>query len=86
MNTAIMIGKENGNGINSEIARLIPSDIAIHNSCCERKSLLLLNQLITHIFIITILNTILFDNLDCTGRSIKFIRIYIEMTTIFDLS
>jgi hypothetical protein len=81
-----MIGKENGNGINSEIARLIPSDIAIHNNCCERKSLLLLNQLITHIFIITILNTILFDNLDCTGRSIKFIRINIEMTTIFDLS
>lgn len=62
MNTAMMIGKENGNGINSDIARLIPSDIAIHNNCCERKSLLLLNQSITHIFIITILNTILFDN------------------------
>ena len=81
-----MIGKEYGNGINSEIARLIPSDIAIHNSCCERKSLLLLNQLITHIFIITILNTILFDKLDCVGRSIKFIRINIDITTIFDLS
>lgn len=70
-----MIGNENGNGINSEIARLIPSDIAIHNNCCERKSLLLLNQLITHIFIITILNTILFDDLDYTGRSIKSIGI-----------
>ncbi len=86
MNTAIMIGKENGNGINNDIARLIPSDIAIHNNCCERKSLLLLNQLITHIFIITILNTILFDKLDCVGRSIKFIRINIDITTIFDLS
>jgi hypothetical protein len=86
MNTAIMIGKENGNGINSEIARLIPSDIAIHNSCCERKSLLLLNQLITHIFIITILNTILFDDLDRATRSIKFIGININITTIFDLS
>lgn len=64
MNTAMMIGKENGNGINSDIARLIPSDIAIHNNCCERKSLLLLNQSITHIFIITILNTILFDDLE----------------------
>jgi hypothetical protein len=40
----MMIGKEKGNGINNDIARLIPSDIAIHNSCCERKSLLLLNS------------------------------------------
>jgi len=48
MNTAIMIGKENGNGINNDIARLIPSDIAIHNNCCEIKSLFLLNYLFTY--------------------------------------
>jgi len=46
MNTAMMIGKENGNGINNDIARLIPSDIAIHNNCCEIKSLFLLNSFI----------------------------------------
>ena len=39
-----MIGKENGNGINNDIAKLIPSDREIHNNCCEIKSLLLLNS------------------------------------------
>jgi hypothetical protein len=41
MNTAIIIGKENGKGTRNEIARLIPSEIPIHNSCCEMNCLLL---------------------------------------------
>ena len=43
MNIAIIIGKEQGKGTNNEIARLMPRDIPIHISCCNRKSLLLLN-------------------------------------------
>ena len=52
MNTAIIIGKENGKGTRNEIARLIPSEIPIHNSCCEMNCLLLsLNSLYHHLLI-----------------------------------
>jgi hypothetical protein len=43
MKTPIIIGREYGNGTMNEMARLITRDIPIHISCCDRKSLLLLN-------------------------------------------
>ena len=43
MKRPIMRGKEKGKGTNKEIAMLIPSEIPIHNNCCIRNCLLLLN-------------------------------------------
>ena len=43
MKRPIMIGRDKGKGTNNEIATLIPSEIPIHNSCCIRNCLLLLN-------------------------------------------
>lgn len=43
MKRPIMIGRDKGKGTNNEIAMLIPSEIPIHNSCCIRNCLLLLN-------------------------------------------
>ena len=43
MKRPIMIGRDKGKGTNNEIARLIPSEIPIHISCCIRNCLLLLN-------------------------------------------
>lgn len=40
MKTAIIIGREYGKGIRNEMARLIPSEIPIHNNCCDRNCLL----------------------------------------------
>lgn len=41
INTIIIIGKENGNGTKKEIVKLIPKEIPIHNSCCDKNCLLL---------------------------------------------
>ena len=43
MKRPIMRGKEKGKGTNNEIRMLIPSEIPIHNNCCIRNCLLLLN-------------------------------------------
>jgi hypothetical protein len=39
--TIIIIGNENGKGIKKEIVKLIPSEIPIHNNCCDKNCLLL---------------------------------------------
>ena len=43
MKRPIMIGRDKGKGTNIETTTLIPSEIPIHNSCCIRNCLLLLN-------------------------------------------
>jgi hypothetical protein len=52
MKTPIMIGNEYGKGTINEMARLITRDIPIHISCCDRKSLLLLNSILCNVMFI----------------------------------
>jgi hypothetical protein len=49
MKTPIMMGNEYGKGTINEMARLITRDIPIHISCCDRKSLLLLNSILCNV-------------------------------------
>ena len=51
MKRPIIRGKEKGKGTVNEIAMLIASEIPIHNSCCKRNCLLLLNIYRLHILI-----------------------------------
>src|SRR5919202_5336743 len=64
MKRPIMRGKEKGKGTNNEIAMLIPSEIPIHNSCCKRNCLLLLN-IYRHPLYFLVIYYIHYCNLKC---------------------